>query len=256
MITIRSTAILLLLVVFTAGTAFGLTQESFDVKSPKNQEINKKCITCHLKENKSLVFQWENSPHAAAKEGQVGCYNCHAAEKGDEMGYMHEGAFIKAILTPNDCGKCHEPEAKQMSVSHHATAGEIMASLDNMLGEVIAGMPNNKGDMVNGCWQCHGSIVTLKRDKDGKPLRSKTDAPQLEHNTYPNSGIGRIIRMDPKELVMPVIPGTLSGQVWPDSPTIAANAISDRIIPKRRSTKSPSTASTLPPPCGVRVATA
>lgn len=192
MITIRSTFVLLILVVFTAGTAFGLTQESFDVKNPKNQEINKKCITCHLKENKSLVFQWENSPHAAAKEGQVGCYNCHAAEKGDEMGYMHEGAFIKAILTPNDCAKCHEPEAKEMAISHHATAGEIMASLDNMLAEVIGGMPNNKANMASGCWQCHGSVVTLKRDKDGKSLRSKTDAPQLDHNTYPNSGIGRI----------------------------------------------------------------
>jgi hypothetical protein len=44
MITIRSTMVLLLLVVFTAGTAFGLTQESFDVKNPKNQEMNKKCI--------------------------------------------------------------------------------------------------------------------------------------------------------------------------------------------------------------------
>ncbi len=186
------TLIIIFLGIFTAGSALALTQESFDVKNPKNQEINKKCIICHLKENKSLVLQWENSPHAAAKDGQVGCYTCHAAEKGDEMGYMHEGAFIKAILTPNDCGKCHEPEAKQMAVSHHATAGEIMASLDNMLAEVIGGMPNNKGNMHSGCWQCHGSVVTLMRDKDGKPLRSKTDAPQLDYTTWPNTGIGRI----------------------------------------------------------------
>ncbi|MCP4291585.1 MAG: hypothetical protein GY780_07095, partial [bacterium] len=156
MFLIRSAFIVLILGIFAAGTAFGLTQESFDVKNPKVQEMNKKCIMCHLKENKSLVFQWENSPHAAAKEGQVGCYNCHAAEKGDEMGYMHEGAFIKAILTPNDCAKCHEPETEQMAQSHHATAGEIMASLDNMLAEVVGGMPTNKANMHSGCWQCHG----------------------------------------------------------------------------------------------------
>jgi len=174
--------------IFTTGTAFGLTEESFDVKNPKMQEINKKCITCHLKENKSLVLQWETSRHAAAKEGQVGCYTCHAAEKGDEMGYMHEGDFIKAILTPNDCAKCHEPQAKQMAPSHHATAGEIMASLDNMLAEIVGGMPDNKANMASGCWQCHGSVVALKRDKDGKPLRSKTDAPQMDHNTWPNTG--------------------------------------------------------------------
>jgi hypothetical protein len=178
--------------VFTAGMAFGLTQASFDVTDPKNQEMNKKCITCHLKENKSLVLQWENSAHAAAKEGQVGCYNCHAANKGEEIGYNHEGAFIKAILSPNDCAKCHEPQAREMAISHHATAGEIMASLDNMLAEVVGGMPSNKGNMVSGCWQCHGSVVTLKRDKEGKPMRSKTDAPQMDYNTWPNSGIGRI----------------------------------------------------------------
>jgi len=177
---------------FTSESVFGLTQESFDVKNPKVQEMNKKCITCHLKENKSMVKQWEASAHAAAKEGQVGCYNCHAAEQGDETGYQHEGAFIKAILSPRDCSKCHDPEAEEMGISHHATAGEIMASLDNMLAEVIGGMPDNKANMHSGCWQCHGSIVTLKRDKDGKPLRSKTDAPQMDHNTFPNSGIGRI----------------------------------------------------------------
>jgi len=189
---LRSFLVFTILCIFTAGTALALTEESFDVKNPKVQEMNKKCITCHLKENKSIVLQWENSAHAAAKEGQVGCYNCHAAEKGDEMGYQHEGAFIKAILSPNDCAKCHEPEAKEMAISHHATAGEIMASLDNMLAEVVGGMPNNKGNMASGCWQCHGSIVTMKKDKEGKPLRSKTDAPQMDYNTWPNSGIGRI----------------------------------------------------------------
>ncbi|MFH1152179.1 MAG: multiheme c-type cytochrome [Pseudomonadota bacterium] len=188
----RSFVWLTVLWVFTAGTALALTQESFDVKNPKVQEMNKKCITCHLKENKSLVLQWEASAHAAAKDGQVGCYNCHAAEKGDELGYVHEGAFIKAILSPADCARCHEPEAAEMGISHHATAGEIMASLDNMLAEVVAGMPSNKSDMHSGCWQCHGSIVTLMRDKDGKPLRSKTDAPRMDYTTWPNTGIGRI----------------------------------------------------------------
>ena len=174
------------------GTAWALTDASFDVKNPKNQEMNKKCVTCHLKENRSLVLQWENSAHAAAKDGQVGCYTCHAANKGDEMGYMHEGAFIKAILSPNDCAKCHTDAAKEMAESHHATAGQILASLDNMLAEVVGGMPTNKANMASGCWQCHGSVVAPKRDKNGKTMRSKTDAPQMDYNTWPNSGIGRI----------------------------------------------------------------
>ena len=189
---IRQAMVLLIVGIFMAGSAFALTKESFDVRNPRTQEINKKCVTCHLKENKSLVLQWENSPHAAAKDGQVGCYNCHAAEKGDEYGYKHEGAFIKTILSPNDCKACHEPEAEQMAVSHHATAGEIMASLDNMLAETVGGMPGNKANMHSGCWQCHGSVVALERDKNGKTLRTKTDAPKLNHTTWPNTGIGRI----------------------------------------------------------------
>ena len=55
-----------------------------------------------------------------------------------------------------------------------------MASLDNMLAEVVGGMPTNKANMASGCWQCHGSVLALKRDKDGNILRSKTDAPQLD----------------------------------------------------------------------------
>jgi hypothetical protein len=42
-----------------------------------------------------LVLQWENSPHGAAKEGQIACFTCHAAEKGDVMGYIHEGTFYQ-----------------------------------------------------------------------------------------------------------------------------------------------------------------
>ncbi len=183
----------LLVSVFTAGNALALTKASIDVKDPKNKEINQKCVSCHLKENKSLVHQWETSPHAAAKDGQVGCYNCHAANPDEELAYEHEGATIKSILTPNDCKGCHEVEVKEMMASHHATAGEIMASLDNMLAQTIGGSPTNKGNMNSGCWQCHGSVVTIERDKFGKPLRSKkTGAPIMDHNTWPNSGIGRI----------------------------------------------------------------
>ena len=176
----------------TATAAPAATSLSIDIKNPANNTINQKCLMCHLKENKSLVLQWENSPHAAAKEGQIGCYTCHAAEKDDELGYMHEGAFIKALLSPTDCQHCHESQTRQMAGSRHAAAGEIMASLDNMLAEVVGGMPTNKANMHSGCWQCHGSVVALKRGKDGKVLRSETGAPLMDHSTWPNTGIGRI----------------------------------------------------------------
>ena len=80
--------------------------------------------------------------------------------------------WITTLVTPKDCGQCHEAEVQQFSHSHHAKAGEILASLDNVLAEKVAGMPGNKADAVNGCWQCHGTIVKFKRDDKGEILRT------------------------------------------------------------------------------------
>ncbi len=192
------------LVLGLCGIGMATTQFSKDVTNPKVQELNKKCMMCHLKENKSLVLQWEESPHAAAKEGAVGCYTCHAADKGDPLGYMHEGAFIKTLITPKDCSYCHERQYKEYVNSHHATAGQILASLDNVLGEVVCSAPGEsmkrwglperwgKADAANGCWQCHGSVVKVLKDKNGKILRNEVGAPQFDPLTWPNTGMGRI----------------------------------------------------------------
>ncbi len=177
--------------VFAAGSVFATTQQSMNTQDKDAKALNVKCINCHLKENNSMVKQWENSPHAAAKDGQVGCYNCHAADQGDELAYEHEGALIKTILTPKDCGYCHDRETKEMTNSHHATAGQIMASLDNVLGEIICSM-EDKADAANGCWQCHGSVVTIMKDENGKPMLNQNKAVMLDPMTWPNTGIGRL----------------------------------------------------------------
>jgi len=174
-----------------AGSVFATTTASKDVVSTAIQEENVKCINCHLKENNSLVQQWKNSPHAAAQDGQIGCYNCHAAERDDPAGYMHEGAFMKTVQSPADCAFCHENEAKEMSTSHHATAGLIMASLDNILGEVVTSMQSNAGS-ANGCWQCHGSVIRILTDDAGKALLNQDQAVMFDPMTYPNAGIGRV----------------------------------------------------------------
>ena len=157
--------------IFVAAPAFATTKVSMDVSNEKNKEVNVKCINCHLKENNSMVQQWKNSPHAAGKDGAVACYNCHAADEGDITGYMHEGAFIKTVQSPKDCGYCHEREVKEQQVSHHAAAGQIMASLDNVVGEVVCSM-EDKADAVNGCWQCHGGILTPLVDDKGVTLKN------------------------------------------------------------------------------------
>lgn len=186
------TLALMLACLLAAGPALATTKMSMNTQDKAVKDMNVKCINCHLKENLSLVKQWQYSPHAAAKDGQVACYSCHAADKGDQLGYEHEGAFIKTILTPNDCGYCHERETQEMTKSHHATAGQIMASLDNVAGEVVCSMPDTKADAVNGCWQCHGSVVKTMKDKNGKAMLNRNGAVMLDPMTWPNTGIGRL----------------------------------------------------------------
>lgn len=185
---LRSFLIIMASLVMTSSL-YATTKASTKVRHSDIQDKNEKCVTCHMKENHSLVKQWEHSSHQSAN---VGCYTCHAADKKDSLGYEHEGAFIKTILSPNDCKDCHEREVKEMTNSHHATAGQIMASLDNMLAEVIASFPDTKADAVNGCWQCHGSVVTAQKDKHGKMIYNAAGAPVIDYKTWPNTGIGRI----------------------------------------------------------------
>jgi hydroxylamine dehydrogenase len=138
------------------------------------------CIACHKEQSPALVQQWGESKHY---RGHVGCYECHAAKSGEAGAYEHNGAFIKTIVTPKDCARCHEREVAEAQASHHAKGAEILGSLDNTLAEVVEGNTAFFGGsalLVNGCQQCHGS--TVKVDAKGRPTP----------DTWPNTGIGRI----------------------------------------------------------------
>jgi len=132
------------------------------------------CIACHQKEADPVVVQqWEQSRHAQAG---IACFECHQVDKSRPDGFEHYGERISVIVTPKQCGECHPDETAQFEASHHAQAGEILGSLDNVLGDIVEGPPA----AVSGCVQCHGS--TVKVLKDGK----------LDPATWPNEGIGRI----------------------------------------------------------------
>jgi hypothetical protein len=156
----------------------------------QNAAQNKACAECHRKTSPALVMEWQRSRHA---EVDVGCLDCHGVQKEQAGAWLHEGSYVSPLVTPKACAQCHEAEYKQFERSHHATAGEIMASLDNVLAEKVAGMPGNIADAVNGCWQCHGSIIKFKRDAKGEIIHdSKSGKPILDPDTWPNSGIGRL----------------------------------------------------------------
>ncbi|HDQ25247.1 MAG TPA: hypothetical protein ENN43_00675 [bacterium] len=135
----------------------------------------KKCIDCHIKENiqTAQIEEWKKSTHAKAG---VGCWECHRAEEGEPDARYDNGFWISTIVSPKDCGRCHQQEYEEFSGSHHARAGEILGSQDNFLGEVVEGA----GASVQGCQSCHGSIVKV------------LEGGKLDPSGWPNMGIGRL----------------------------------------------------------------
>ncbi|TAJ24947.1 MAG: hydroxylamine oxidoreductase, partial [Planctomycetota bacterium] len=166
---------------------------------------SEQCVACHTQSTIGLVEHWKGSTHA---EKGVGCVECHQAEAGDADGFEHYGAHIAVIVTPNDCARCHPGEAQEFMASHHAKAGNILASLDNLLAEtiegsrtpfdphaptpglaagqgMIGGQVNGMASAISGCQQCHGGKVALqaidgghvnvddlKPGADGKPTNA------------------------------------------------------------------------------------
>ncbi|MFQ5700957.1 MAG: multiheme c-type cytochrome [Acidobacteriota bacterium] len=186
------------------------------------------CVDCHAQTTPGIIAHWEGSTHA---EKGVGCAECHSAGKADADGYEHYGAHIATIVTPRDCSRCHATEASEFAQSHHAAAGNILASLDNFLAETVEGArvafdphgptPGKVVESVNGlasafsgCLQCHGSLVALQAtgggmitaedlrpDENGEPtnldavarvVRDDNGRPLLHPGTWPNTGIGRL----------------------------------------------------------------
>lgn len=143
------------------------------------------CYKCHLEKTPSIAREWALSTHA--KRG-VGCYECHQAGDQDPDAWLHAGKKISTIVTPLDCARCHADIAKEFMESHHAKAGQILGSLDNVLGESVEGV----SAVVNGCQQCHGSTVALLKDDKGQVMEAENGKPLLDPATWPNTGIGRI----------------------------------------------------------------
>ncbi|MFH2204557.1 MAG: multiheme c-type cytochrome [Elusimicrobiota bacterium] len=146
------------------------------------------CVDCHEKRSPALVMEFKKSRHA---ELGLDCLTCHSADEKDVDAWQHGGQWVTPIVTPKDCAQCHQAQFDEFSTSHHAKAGEILASLDNVLAEKVAGMPGNIADAVNGCWQCHGTIIKYQKDAKGKVLREK-GKPVIDPDTWPNSGMGRL----------------------------------------------------------------
>ncbi len=162
----------------------GVQAQAIGLREVSDQ--TKECIECHKKQTPVIYQQWGDSKHYRAN---VGCFECHTADRKDVDAIDHYSNTIAVLVTPKDCSRCHSKEVEEFEGSHHAKAGRILGSLDNRLADVVegnkgfvtSGFPGgNSAVLVNGCWQCHGSQIKVLPDGT------------LDPATYPNSGIGRL----------------------------------------------------------------
>jgi len=142
---------------------------------PDKTSVAGKCMTCHKEKSPGLYKQWFESSHATHN---VTCLDCHQAKKGEKDSYTHYDATIATLVTPKDCGNCHEREAEETQRSYHATAGEILDSNDAYMAHVAGGAPV----AIVGCESCHGAKVEIDPDSENR----------LSAKSWPNSGIGRL----------------------------------------------------------------
>ena len=133
------------------------------------------CESCHQEVNPGLYLQWQNSAHG---ENDVGCLDCHGADAGDVDAFQHHDANIATMVTPKDCGTCHEQQAQETTDSYHAHAGEILESSDAYLAHAAGGHPI----VITGCESCHGAKVKI----------DESAANKISPESWPNSGIGRL----------------------------------------------------------------
>lgn len=133
------------------------------------------CESCHQEKNPGLYQQWKNSAHGV---NDIGCIDCHQADPADADAFEHHGATIATLVTPKDCGACHERQSQETTDSYHAHAGEIIESSDAYLAHAAGGYPI----VITGCESCHGAKIKI----DAKAPN------RLSPETWPNSGIGRI----------------------------------------------------------------
>lgn len=133
----------------------------------------KACIDCHSKSSAGLTRQWQQSAHAQAN---VNCLDCHQAYEDDVDAIEHEGSVISTIVSPKDCGRCHETEFSQQQGSVHSKALAIIKNRMPALADHFGSPSINDA----GCAKCHGSTVKVRGDGT------------LDPATWPNSGIGRI----------------------------------------------------------------
>ena len=113
--------ILIIIFLFTKLPSGGVSQNTKQVSFNSAD----KCAACHKRVTPDIVEQFSQS--TMARSG-VRCTDCHVVDKSNPMGKEHQGFFITASPTPQQCANCHPAETKQFEHSRHGAPAWVALS--------------------------------------------------------------------------------------------------------------------------------
>lgn len=172
--------------VFLTGSLFLQAKadaEQFDRANSKYKDtkklINKSsyCLECHQDETPGIVEEWLKSTHARAG---IGCADCHATEKEGDGAFLHAKKFyVRTVVTPVHCAKCHKDIQRDYFTSGHARSLDLLTEMkeDDPRYPVVSQYSENDFQQCSGC---HGGEVKLDERLRPDPA------------TWPDHGAGRI----------------------------------------------------------------
>jgi hydroxylamine dehydrogenase len=107
--------------------AFGLIVAAFlvnrarpavETEQPSAQFVRAsgKCAECHIRQQYSVVHEYEMSVHA---QKGINCLDCHQRAPGQQT-KDHHGFVVSTKLTAGNCRSCHEPIYQEYLRSRHA----------------------------------------------------------------------------------------------------------------------------------------
>jgi len=129
-----------------------------------------KCAECHVRQQYSVVHEYEMSVHA---QKSINCLDCHQPAQ-NQKGQEHHGFVIVTKLTAGNCRSCHEGIYQEFVRSRHAAVSwaavygeqvlkpeQVAFSEQYQPGGVKGRAPHpfvtleGVSAMTSGCDQCH-----------------------------------------------------------------------------------------------------
>ena len=169
-------ALTIVLISMLAGAPIAQAQsEKAATNRQPNAEANAACLTCHRTVTSYVVAEWERSKH---HDKNVGCFDCHSSDSFNPAAYEHQGKTISALVSPNQCSRCHANVVKEYEGSIHSKSGLIAqagtslggGSYWNVAASVLGWIP---WDFGHGMLKKPGEVVTLGNRPltyQGKPV--------------------------------------------------------------------------------------